>query len=156
MCFSIFWFLADLPRNSLITQEKRTYLNIQTDYESSWIHPFRSHLCSGSQGGSAGVYPSSLQAKEGLHPGQVASSLQGHIERQTTLRTHTPTANLVFLNLPHVPVFGLREGAAASGENPRRHSQNMETLHWAKTQNPKGPFKSTYRTFAADLQWIWK
>lgn len=81
--------LTDLTRKILITKETHiwTYKLIMNHHES--IHfLFRSRLSSGSQGGGAGVYPSSLQAKAGLHPGLVASSLQDHIERQTTVRTH--------------------------------------------------------------------
>lgn len=55
------------------------------------------------------MYPSCLLAKVGLHPGHVASLLQGHIERQTTIRT------LIGLCLPHMhDVFGLCEEAGGA------------------------------------------
>lgn len=37
----------------------------------------------------AGVHPSCVGVKARLHPGQVASLSQGHIERQTTIHIHT-------------------------------------------------------------------
>lgn len=58
------------------------------------------------------AYPSCVGAKVGSHSGRVASLLQGHIERPTTIRTHSHTYGPFRVSSsPHVRVFGLREEA---------------------------------------------
>ena len=56
------------------------------------IHPsiFLYFLICRSGRGGAGAYPSGHRVKGGVHPGQVASPSQGHIETNKT-NTHTHT-----------------------------------------------------------------
>ena len=56
------------------------------------IHPFSIPSIRRSGRGGAGAYPSVHRAKGGVHPGQVASPSQGHIE--TNNHTLTPKDNL--------------------------------------------------------------
>lgn len=53
--------------------------------------------------------------------------IAGPQERQTTIHTGTHTYGQPGVpNSPHVPVFGLWEGGAVPGENPRRHKETCK------------------------------
>jgi len=55
------------------------------------IHPFSIPSLRRSGRGGAGAYPSSHRGKGGVHPGQVASPSQGHIDEKRDKQPHTLT-----------------------------------------------------------------
>ncbi|MED6288913.1 hypothetical protein CHARACLAT_031064 [Characodon lateralis] len=75
---------------------------------------------------------SSLQARGGVHPGQVAGPSQGNTETYRTnnhAHTHCTKGQFRETNLPNSHVFGLWEGARVPGAR-REHAKSMQKDPW--------------------------
>lgn len=89
------------------------------------------------QRGLQGECDDQLTRGEGVISGQVASLVQAHIEKQTTIHTRTQPQNLKFPNRPHLHVFGVWKGARELEEHPHWNRGKIQTPHrvWVQTHN---------------------